>query len=68
VVVKASRDEVRGNVFSATGSNNLVNSVFNDGEFTSVKDHADVGVREVKFLISRSAPWELTQLTDFHIS
>lgn len=67
-VVKARRDEVRSNVLSVAGSNHLVDSILDDRELSSVEDHADVRVREVKLLIARATPWELTQLAHIHVS
>lgn len=67
-VVEAGRDEVRSNVLSVAGSNHLVDSILDNRELSSVENHADVRVREVKLLIARATPWKLTQLADIHIS
>jgi hypothetical protein len=55
-------------VFRATGSNHLVEAVFDDRKLACVEHHADVRVRKIEFLVSRASPRELTELTAFHIA
>jgi hypothetical protein len=55
-------------VFRATGSNHLVEAVFDDRKLACVEHHADVRVRKIEFLVSRASPRELTELTAFHVA
>jgi len=67
-VVKTSRDHFGVNVLCATGTNHLINTIFYNWKLTSVEHHANVRVREIKLLVSRSTPWEFRELTGFHIT
>jgi len=51
-VVQTSTDHVGVHVLSAAGTNDLIDTVLNDGKLTSVEYHADVGVAEVELLIA----------------
>jgi len=55
-------------VLGTASSNDLVDTVLDNREFTGVEDHADLGVREVKLLVSAASPWELGDLTALHIT
>lgn len=67
-VVQTGADHVGVHILSATSSNHFIHAILNDGELTSVEDHADVGVREIKLLVARAAPWELRHLAGLHVS
>ena len=67
-VVKTCGNHVGVNVLSPTCANNLINTIFNDKELTSVEDHAYVRVREVVFLIAAASPWNLGQFARLHVT
>ena len=43
-------------ILRAASSNDLVDTVLDDGKFTSVEDHADLRVREVKLFVATASP------------
>jgi len=56
------------NVLGAACSNDLIDTVFNNEELSSIEDHADVRVREVILFISTSSPGDLREFARLHIS
>lgn len=55
-------------VFCAASSDHLIYTVFDDGEFASVEDHANARIREVELFVSTSAPWQLTHCARFEVT
>jgi hypothetical protein len=56
------------NVLCSACTNNLIYTILNDKQLTSIKYHADVRVREVILFIPTSSPGDLRELARLHIS
>lgn len=55
-------------VFRAARPNDLVDTIFDDGEFASVEDHANARIWKVKLFVSRAAPWQFTHCACFEVT
>lgn len=56
------------NILSTAITDDLIDTVLDDGQLTSIEHHADVRVGEVVLLVTRASPWELTHLASFHVT
>lgn len=65
---KSGRDHVRSHVLSSACANRLIVAILNNGQFSSIEDHDDVGGREVELLVARASPVDLRKLTGLNVT
>jgi hypothetical protein len=67
-VVETSRDHVWSHVLCSAGADHLVDSILDNGEFTSIEDHTDVRIGEIELLVTTASPWEFRKFARLEIT
>jgi len=67
-VVETSRDHVGLEVLGPARADHLVDTVFDNGKFACVEDHADVRVGEVELFVAGAAPWQFREFSGVHVA
>lgn len=67
-IVDSSWNKVGFHVLGSASTQRLISTIFNKSQLSSIRDHAEVGTVEVKFLISCSFPIDLACRVGLHVS